>query len=198
MSKLEFVFPLLAAYLGNKKIISKSFEEVYNNWKNHLEVVSEKSNMVEKISQKIYNEENRRMSNVESKGSWLFTGASISVVLVSIIGNFLPENNLSSLHYATIVLIFCSIFNYFSAVICVYLATKIRAYHVMTLDHLHRFLDNKDNYFDLIAKQLASIECNYVSICRKTNLISMSQNHFILGLLFMILGLILFFINFFI
>lgn len=198
MSKLEFVFPLLAAYLDNKKISDEPFEEKYNNWKNQLKTTPEKFNIVEKISQNIYNEENRRMSNIESKGSWLLIGTSLSVLLVSVFGNYLSENNLSLFYCVTTGLIVYSIFNYFSTVIGVYLATKIRAHYVITLEHLRCFLDNKDNYCDLIAKRLASIECNCVLINRKTNLISVSQTHFHRGLLFMMLGLILLFYQFFI
>ena len=191
MSRLEFVCPLIAAWLANKKISKRkvdSFDKKYSTWEGKLKKQTITEIQIADIARDIYADESQRTSNIENKGSWLLIGTGISVLLISLVLNFSLETKPTQI--VTSLLFAFSIVNLALAGIGVHCATKIGKRHILDTSDFSKVLENKGNngILDWSAKQLAAIESNYPLIIQKVNLISASQKHFIYGLVSIVIG----------
>ncbi|MCY4491502.1 MAG: hypothetical protein OXC46_08585 [Thaumarchaeota archaeon] len=196
MSKLEYVFPLIKTILVNRNIDKKSktlkgaFKANCIKQKKILKNSGLSTEQILKISHDLYNDENNRTSNIENKDSRLLIGVGISTSLLSIIAGFSFEDELSLSHMFAIVLLICSISNLVISGIGVHCATRISERYVLTTSNLNAIITNKKNIITWAAQQLVAVEYNYDLIRKKSNYIDMSQQHFIRGIVLMMLGFI--------
>lgn len=196
ISKLEFIFPLIASIRINK-IIDKekieSYEQNYSKWNKILKNNSISETQIENIAYNIYADEDKRTSNIENKGSWLLIGVGIAISLLSIIMGFSFEANLSILQVAAIGFFLWSISNLMLSGIGAHKAMKIGRKYVLVADDFSKTLTdgNDPKILDWAAKYLAAVESNLTIIRQKSNLIDVSQQHFVRGLIFTTIGFIL-------
>lgn len=196
MSKLEHVFPLLAAIRINRKQdgdeSESAFEENYSKWKDSL--ANSSSADIENVAHNIYADESKRTSDIENKGSWLLVGVGVLIAVLSIDLGFSFEVGFL-IHPIIAVGIFTySVFNLVSAIIGVHLATVIGKRHVLGTGDFCKTLQSNDTMLDWAAKQLAAIESNYAIIRKKSNLVSASREHFAVGLISAAVGFFLMFL----
>lgn len=196
MNLLEFIFPLLAALVVNKSIDkkkSKTFDELHPKWIDILKKSKTNENLLENISHGIYKDEDKRASNIENKGSWLLVGIGVSISLLSIIFGVVTNSEIISfIQLIALAFFFIAIFNLIFAAIGAYKAMKIGMRYVADVKDLSKTLEAKnDKILDWTARYLANVECNVNLIIKKSNWIDVSQQHFIRGLIFIVIGFVL-------
>lgn len=196
MNFLELIFPLIAVIVVNKSIDKKkrhTFDELHSKWINILKTSQVNENLLEKITHGIYMDEDKRTANIENKGSWLLVGIGVSISLVSIILGVKANSEIILLiQLIAIFFFFIAILNLIFAAIGAYKAMKIGMKYVTDVNDLSKTLDkNNDKILDWAARYLANVECNVNLIIKKSNWIDVSQQHFVRGLIFIVVGFVL-------
>jgi len=192
---IEWFFAFIIAFQTNHKISEQSKEDKwgvkYKNWATKID--AEKNVDFEKLANDVYAFELQRKDTIESKASALFDAIGFAVALVSIPSAILI-NGLGCVQFIFLVL---SLFNLVVGGICSLLVTKIGQFHMITVDGIMEEIKNKENLGKsekenlVTINKIVSTEMNFPLLLKKTNLLSAAQQHFLLGIVFVSLFIII-------
>jgi hypothetical protein len=185
---IEYLLPYLVAWFTNRKIgkkfNKKNWESLSDYWKQAI--TGERIHTLEKAVEDLYHSETERRETIESKAASLFEAIGFAVSLVSIAILFAEKRTLLALLLFPLV-------NFILAGICSWHATKIGEFFLPTLEGIKENIElakkkQKDNSKShWIIEKLVSTEMNYPFILIKSNWLAAAHQHFMLGMLLVII-----------
>jgi len=190
---IRYLLPSVVAWVTNRKVREKSkkkdWDVLSNNWKQV--VTAKEMNSLANIVNDLYYSEMQRKQTIESKASSLFEAIGFAVSLVSIAIVFIAKGT------ALILLVF-PLVNFILAGICSWHATKIGEFFLPTLEgikeDLKSFEKKSESEIKLhcIIEKLVNIEMNCPFILMKSNWLAAGYQHFLLGILSIIIIFVIF------
>ena len=200
MSKLEFIFPFIAAIIKNKKLDKKldsyTPQKSQGIWFENLEKTGLPESVIENIAYNVYTAEDRRTYNIENKGSTLLVGIGVSISLLSIMLGFMSGvQSISVFQLISMVIFLIAIGNLILAAFGAAQAIKISIRHISHSEDLREFLTKDNIIMRWAAEHLANVEYNMNLGIKKGNWVDIAQQHFVRGLGLMVIGFIVLFLD---
>jgi len=200
VTKLEFIFPFLAAIGSNNKLNKKleNFDQkkIQQNWIDDLTKSGLNDSMIENIVHKIYSAEDSRRYNLESKGTSLLAGIGISISLLSVMLGFLTEIELISLlQLVSVVFFLIAIANLILAAFGAAQAIKVTMKYTPYVTDLRNSLEKSNSVINWIVEHLISVEYNAIQTSKKSNWVDTAQQHFVRGLGLIVMGFVVLFLD---
>ena len=200
MTKLEFIFPFLAAIIFNNKLNEKlkNFDQkkIQQNWIDDLTKSGLNDSMIENIVHKIYSAEDNRRYNLESKGTSLLAGIGISISVLSIMLGFLAEvEHISLLQLISVGFFLIAITNLILAAFGAAKAIKVTMKYTPYVTDLRNSLEKSNSIINWVIEHLISMEYNAIQTSKKSNWVDTAQQHFARGLGLIVMGFVVLFLD---
>ena len=181
---IEYLLPSVVAWSTNRKIREEhkkeNWDSLSNYWKQTL--TAKEIYPLEKIVDDLYHSEIQRKETIESKATSLFEAIGFAASLVSIAIVFIEKT-------IALVLLLFPLVSFILAGICLWHTTIIGEFFLLTLDGIKEDLElvkkkpKEERELHWIIEKLVSTEMNSPSILIKSNWLTASYHHFLLGIL---------------
>lgn len=191
---IEYLLPSLVAWSTNRKIREqakgKKWDALFDHWKKTIN--AKETNFLEKVVDDLSMSEIQRKETIESKAASLFEAIGFAVSLVSIAVIFAEKSPL-------LIFSIIPLANFVLAGICSWHAIKTGEFFLPTLEGIKEYLELPDKKQEKVSRthwmteKLVSAEMNQPFILTKSNWLAAAHQHFLLG----ILSIIIFFVAIF-
>ena len=183
---LDKICPYLAARIVNNKISNDIKQinqaDIEKKWICKLQSSNLDEQILEKISNDIYQSQERLITNIENKAISLIVAIGFFISLLGIIIGF-AESSINDIRLIALIIFIIAIFLLLLAAISAFHAYRLRERNVVALNELSDILSSKDNKIvKWASKYLSTLEINYKIGIMKSNWVDVSQRYIISGL----------------
>lgn len=188
---INYLFPFISSIKVEK--VNRSIFKEYELISKDSSIIKDKMALVEKNYDKedvpraideLYNFEIQRKSTIESKATSLFGSAAIAVSVIALLVTFWEYTPFDKLLISSLAAYI--IINFILSAVYSFKILQLTMFNCLTTDNLIKFGDSNRIGIQLILDKFRAIELNYRLILTKSNRLVASENHFMAGVVFLV------------